>query len=282
MDDINIIDEFYIPLLNNENLLTSKEYKLLKDNNVDTAALEGNAVHPQSGEVKLGEVTDDEKRTLGMDVMEYIKAMPKDLVVSVVRGGMNGFDFVNDVAAFATYGNRKVPEGSVFKFIDERIEAQKKSLNELDKDDPLTTRIIAAIGQDAAFVYPIYKKIKSIGIPKQYALPVSFALGSTLAFDKKASFLVDTDAINGLKTAVGIDDDTPADELFDKVVQALEFGAMGIAFDKIFPIIKNIKKFRRADQAAVAVGGAAASGEAAKKVQDNLGNNNISQTTEKE
>ena len=41
-----------------------------------------------------------------MDVMEYIKAI-KDLVVSVVRGGMNGFDFVNDVAAFATYGNKK-------------------------------------------------------------------------------------------------------------------------------------------------------------------------------
>ena len=282
MKEINLIDEFYIPLTNSESVLNSKEYKLLKENNVDTAELEGKAIHPQSGEVKLGEVTDDEKRTLGMDVMEYIKAMPKDLLVSVVRGGMNGFDFVNDVAAFATYGNRKVPEDSVFKFVDERIEAQKKSLNELDKDDPLTTRIIAAIGQDAAFVYPIYKKVKSIGIPKQYALPFSFALGSTLAFDKKASFMVDTDAINGLKTAVGIDDDTPAEEMFDKAVQALEFGAMGIAFDKIFPIIKNIKKFKRADQAAVTVGGAAASGEAAKKVQDNLGNNNISQTTEKE
>ena len=113
-------------LPNQENVLTSKEYKLLKDNNVDTAELEGKLVHPQSGEVKLGEVTDDEKRTLGMDVMEYIKAMPKDLVISVVRGGMNGFDFVNDVAAFATYGNRKVPEDSMFKFVDERIEAQKK------------------------------------------------------------------------------------------------------------------------------------------------------------
>jgi hypothetical protein len=282
MSEINIIDEFYIPLINSENVYNSKEYKLLKENNVDTAELEGREVHPQSGEVKLGEVTDDEKRTLAMDVMDYIKAMPKDLVISVLRGGMNGFDFVNDVAAFATYGNRKVPEESVFKFIDERIEAQKKSLNELDKDDPLTTRIIAAIGQDAAYVYPIYKKIKSVGIPKQYALPFSFALGSTLAFDKKTSFMVDTDGINGLKTAVGIDDDTPADELFDKTVQALEFGVMGIAFDKIFPIIKNIKKFRRADQAAVTIGGAAASGEAAKKVQDNLGNNNISQTTEKE
>ena len=282
MKEINLIDEFYIPLTNSESVLNSKEYKLLKENNVDTAELEGKAIHPQSGEVKLGEVTDDEKRTLGMDVMEYIKAMPKDLVVSVVRGGMNGFDFVNDVAAFATYGNRKVPEDSVFKFVDERIEAQKKSLNELDKDDPLTTRIIAALGQDAAYVYPIYKKVKSIGIPKQYALPFSFALGSTLAFDKKTSFMLDTDAIEGLKTVIGINEDTPAEELFDKSVQALEFGSMAIAFDKIFPIVKNIKKFKRADQAAVTVGGAAASGEAVKKVSDNLGNNNISQTTEKE
>ena len=52
MADINIIDEFYIPLLNQENMLTSKEYKLLKDNNADTAELEGNAVHPASGEIK--------------------------------------------------------------------------------------------------------------------------------------------------------------------------------------------------------------------------------------
>ena len=42
--------------------------------------------------------------------------------------------------------------------------------------------------------------------------------------------MVDTDAINGLKTAVGINDDTPAEELFDKAVQALEFGAMGDSF----------------------------------------------------
>ena len=46
----------------------------------------------------------------------------------------------------------------MFKFVDERIEAQKKSLNELDKDDPLTTRIIAAVGQDAAFVYQFIRK----------------------------------------------------------------------------------------------------------------------------
>ena len=280
-EEINIYDEFYIPLLNQENIVTSKEYKLLKENNVDTIELEGGEKDKDSGEIKLGEISEEEKTTLAQDTLTYIKAMPKDLVISVTRGSMNGFDFVNNVAAALTYGSRKVPEDSVFEFISNRIDKQKASLDELEKDDPLTTRIIAAIGQDAAYVYPIYKKIKSIGIPKQYALPVSFALGSTLAFDKKMTFLLDTEAIRGLKKVIGIPSDTPVEELFDKTIQALEYTGMGFAFNALYPIVKGLK-YIRPDQGAVAVGGAAASGEAVKKVSDNLGNNNISQTTEKE
>ena len=280
-EEINIIDEFYVPLLNQENIVTSKEYKLLKENNIDTIELEGGEKDKDSGEIKLGEITEEEKTTLAQDTLTYIKAMPKDLVISVTRGGMNGFDFVNNVAAALTYGGRKVPEDSVFEFISDRIDKQKASLDELEKDDPLTTRIIAAIGQDAAYVYPIYKKVKSIGIPKQYALPVSFALGSTLAFDKKMTFFLDTEAIRGLKKVIGIPSDTPIEELFDKTVQALEYTGMGFAFNALYPIVKGLK-YIRPDQGAVAVGGAAASGEAVKKVSDNIGNNNISQTTEKE
>ncbi len=280
-EEINIYDEFYIPLLNQENIVTSKEYKLLKENNVDTIELEGGEKDKDSGEIKLGEISEEEKTTLAQDTLTYIKAMPKDLVISVTRGSMNGFDFVNNVAAALTYGSRKVPEDSVFEFISNKIDKQKASLDELEKDDPLTTRIIAAIGQDAAYVYPIYKKIKSIGIPKQYALPVSFALGSTLAFDKKMTFLLDTEAIRGLKKVIGIPSDTPVEELFDKTIQALEYTGMGFAFNALYPIVKGLK-YIRPDQGAVAVGGAAASGEAVKKVSDNLGNNNISQTTEKE
>ena len=91
---------------------------------------------------------------------------------------VTGETVVTPVVAFAKYGNEQVPDDSVFKFIDDRIEAQKKSLNELEKDDPLTTRMIGALGQDAAFVLPIYKKMTSAGIPKQYAFPASFAIGS--------------------------------------------------------------------------------------------------------
>ena len=53
------------------------------------------------------------------EVLDYAAALPKDLLISAVRGGVNGFDFIKDLAAFATYGNQELPDDSVFKFIDE-------------------------------------------------------------------------------------------------------------------------------------------------------------------
>ena len=194
---------------------------------------------------------------------------------------MNGFDFINDLASFAAYGNEQVPDDSVFKFIDDRIEAHKKSLNELEKDDPLTTRIIGAVGQDAAYVMPIYKKMKSAGIPKQFALPASFAIGSTLAFDKETSFMLDTDMIKGLKDTINLNEDTPAEELFDKAVQGIEFTGMGYAFNKLYPMIKTMRKID-VQKAATVTAGSLAAGEGAKKVQENIQNNIISEQTEKE
>jgi len=239
---MNILDDFYLPLIDQEKQYLSKEYKLLKKNKIDTAEFEGFEKDRNAGEVQFTEATEDNKKELYNEVLDFASAIPKDLLISVVRGGMNGFDFLNDLVAFTTYGNEQVPDESVFKFIDERIEAQKKNLNELEKDDPLTTRMIGALGQDAAFVLPIYKKMKSAGIPKNFALPASFAIGSTLAFDKETSFLLDTDMIKGLKETINLNEDTPAEELFDKAVQGIEFTGLGYAFNKLYPMIKAMRK----------------------------------------
>ena len=240
-DEINVITDFYIPLQIQEDAYSNKKYKLLKENNVDTAELIGLKKDANSGVIELGEEKEGQKEELYKEVLTFAKALPKDMLISIVRGGMNGFDFINDLASFAAYGNEQVPDDSVFKFIDDRIEAQKKSLNEAEADDPLTTRIIGAIGQDAAYVVPIFNKFKSIGIPKQYALPIAIGLGSTLAFDKNTSFMLDTETIDGLKRTINLNPDTPAEELFDKMVQFIEFSGIGFAFNKIAPIIKNLK-----------------------------------------
>jgi hypothetical protein len=278
---MNILDDFYLPLLDQEKTYLSKEYKLLKKNKVDTAEFEGFEKDKNAGEITFTEATEDQKKELYNEVLTYAKALPKDLIISVVRGGMNGLDFVKDLVAFGAYGNEQLPDDSVFKFIDERIEAQKKSLNELEKDDPLTTRIIGAVGQDAAYVMPIYKKMKSAGIPKQFALPASFGIGSTLAFDKETSFMLDTDMIKGLKQTINLNEDTPAEELFDKAVQGIEFTGLGYAFNKLYPMIKALRKVD-VQKSAVVTAGSLAAGEGAKKVQENIQNNIISEQTEKE
>jgi hypothetical protein len=286
---MNILDDFYLPLLDQEKTYLSKEYKLLKANKIDTAEFEGFEKDKNSGEITFTEGTEDQKKELYNEVLDFAAAIPKDLLISVVRGGMNGFDFLNDLVAFTKYGNEQVPDDSVFKFINERIEAQKKNLNELEKDDPLTTRMIGAVGQDAAFVMPIYKKMKSAGIPKQYALPASFAIGSTLAFDKETSFLLDTDMIKGLKETINLNPDTPAEELFDKAVQGIEFTGMGYAFNKLYPMIKAMRNID-VQKAATVTAGSLSAGEGAKaiveksqeEVSDNIQNNIISEQTEKE
>ena len=278
MSEINIIDDFYIPLQTQEEAYSNKKYKLLVENDIDPAELVGLKKDANSSVIKLGEEQEGQKEDLYKEVLDYAAALPKDLLISVVRGGVNGFDFIKDLAAFATYGNQELPDDSVFKFIDERIEAQKKSLDAAEANDPLTTRMIGAIGQDAAYVAPIYKKFRSMGIPKSYALPTAFVLGSTFAFDKKTSSLLDTETINGFKNTINLNPDTPAEELFDKMVQFVEFSGMGFAFNKIAPIIKNLKKVDVQKTATVTAGSAGA-GAAAIEVQDNIQNNIISEQT---
>ena len=131
------------------------------------------------------------------------------------------------------------------------------------------------------FVLPIYKKMTSAGIPKNFALPASFAIGSTLAFDKETSFMLDTEMIKGLKDTINLNPDTPAEELFDKAVQGIVFTGLGYAFNKLYPMIKAMRKID-VQKAATVPAGSLAAGEGAKKVQENIQNNIISEQTEKE
>jgi hypothetical protein len=140
---------------------------------------------------------------------------------------------------------------------------------------------MGVIGQDAAYVYPLHKKFKEGGIPKQLALPLALALGSTFAFDKETSFRLDTETINGLKSTINLNKETPAEERFDKMVQFIEFSGMGFAFNKLAPVFKSMKNID-VSKAATVTAGSTAAGAAAIAVQDNMQNNIISETTEKE
>jgi hypothetical protein len=281
MTEINLIDDFYLPYKKQEESYASKEYRLLLDNDVDPAKIIGLEPNHEAGVITLGKEIEGQKESLFNETIDFIGSIPKDMAIGAARGTVNGFDFIKDAAEAITYGNTLTPDDSIFKFLEEKVNTARTSLDSFDKDDPLVAKMIGTIGQDAAYVYPIHKKLKSIGIPKQYALPLAFAVGSTLAFENKSSFLLDTETINGLKSAINLKPDTPAEEMFDKLVQFVEFSGMGFAFNKIAPIFRSLKNID-VQKASTVTAGSAAAGAAAIEVQDNIQNNIISEQTEKE
>ena len=91
----NVLD-LYLGLKTDEELISSQEYKLLKENKIDTALLDGEDPDPNAGEVQLGKIDEAEKTTLLVKMfLISLKSMPKDMLLSVTRGTMNGFGFVN-------------------------------------------------------------------------------------------------------------------------------------------------------------------------------------------
>tara|TARA_E500000178_G_scaffold177475_1_gene176216 strand:+ start:1626 stop:2711 length:1086 start_codon:yes stop_codon:yes gene_type:complete len=254
----NVID-FYLGLKNDEEHIASKEYQLLKENKIDTALLDGVDPDENAGGVELGKVTDGETNILVDDVVDFVKSMPKDMLLSVTRGGMNAFGFVNSLTNLVG-----VNPDSSYEFAKDKIDNQLKRLDELDKDSPLVSKMLAVVGQDAAFIYPAYKKFKSLGIPKQYSLPLAFGVGQSLAFNKDQSMFVDTDAVNSLKRYINIEPGSSADDMVDNALLAIEGSSLGYLFDKLGPVLKGIKNSNW-QQNAVAVGGATAAAAVTEK-----------------
>ena len=145
---------------------------------------------------------------------------------------------------------------------------------------------MSAASQDAMYTYPIYKKLKKAGVPMAWRMPTAFALGGALAFDKKNSLFVDSNSMRNLKSYIGIAEDTPIEEMYDKTVQAIEFGAFGKAFDSLLGVAKSFKTMDkdRIKQGAIAAGGASTVTAVVNKVDeiasDNPENNTISKITE--
>ena len=284
MEEFNIYD-LYLNQVKQDDIYNSKEYKLLKDNNIDTAEIEGIDKDPDAGEIvfnKDEKISDEDNQIFFKDISDFIfKEIPKDFLVSIIRGGTNGFQFVNNLAGAAGINPDDTREA-----LNQKFEKIKTDLDNAQEDSPLVSKLMSAASQDAMYTYPIYKKLKKAGVPMAWRMPTAFALGGALAFDKKNSFFVDSNSMRNLKAYIGVAEDTPIEEMFDKTVQAVEFGAFGKAFDSLLGVAKNIKnmKAERVKQADIAVGGSAATTAVVEKVDemvsDNPENNTISKITE--
>ena len=290
MEEFNIYDN-YLKQVNDDEVYNSKEYKFLKDNNIDTAELEGIDKDPDAGEIVFDvdkEISEADNDFFLKDIYEFVfKDLPRDTLISLIRGGTNGFQFVNNLAG-AIGAN---PEDSR-EMLNQKFDKIKTDLDNAEKDSPLVSKLLAVAAQDASYTYPIYKKLKRAGVPMAWRMPIAFGLGGALAFDKKTSFMVDSNSMRNLKSYIGIAEDTPIEEMYDKTVQAIEFGAFGKIFDKILGTAKVVKSMNkdRLKQADIAVGGAAVATAVVDEVvvdepkelsvPDSIGNNTISNLTE--
>ena len=281
MEEFNVLKDFYFPIQEQEKLYSSNAYKNLKNNNIDTAELEGDEPDKDAGEIVFDDkakISEGENDIFLKDVYDFaFKDLPRDTLISVIRGGTNAFQFVNNLTAAVGIN----PDDTNI-LINKKLDKIKNDLDKADKDSPLVSKLLAVVSQDAAYTYPIYKKLKSAGIPQSYRMPIAFGVGGALAFDKKHSIFVDSASMRGLKNYIGVAPDTPIEEMYDKGVQALEFGAFGKFFDTIINGVKVIKNIppEQVKQTALSLGGAAAVTAAVDKVSDNQQNNIISKVTE--
>ena len=260
--------DLYLNKVKEDDVFNSNEYKYLKENNIDTAEIEGIDKDPDAGEIKFDKdqnISEEDNKLLLKDVTDFILDIPRDTLISIIRGGTNGFQFVNNFAGAVGITGEETTDELNLKF--DKI---KSDLDNAQEDSPFVTKMIAMAGQDAMYTYPIYKKLQKAGLPKMWRLPLSFALGGALAFDKKESLFVDSNSMRNLKAYIGIAKDTPIEEMYDKTVQAIEFGAFGKIFDDVIGMAKGIKTMNkdRLKQADIALGGAAGSAAVVEQFVD--------------
>ncbi len=180
MQEFDFLEETYTPILEQEKLLSSKGYQTLKKNNIDTAELDGIEKEPEAGTIEFKELSDEDNKIFLKDVTDFLFDIPRDTIISFIRGTTNASQFINNLTSAIGIN----PDDS-YEFINKRLDETKAHLDSLQEDSPFVTKLMGMVAQDAAYTYPIYKKLQKLGVPKSWNVPISFGLGGALAFDKK-------------------------------------------------------------------------------------------------
>tara|TARA_Y100001972_G_C7631063_1_gene316761 strand:+ start:398 stop:1360 length:963 start_codon:yes stop_codon:yes gene_type:complete len=262
---MDLINDFYLPSIKSDNIKNSTAYKLAKANNIDTDIIEGKIPDENSGEIKFQELDDTDKRVNFRDVINFLKNIPRDNMLGLAQGLVNGADVINNLTNFMG-----INPDDTYEFIQEKLDKRKKALDDEVKDDPLVNKLMQATPKLFMYAHPIYKKLRRSGVPNTYAFPISVGVGEMLAFSKDETFLVDSKMIRSIKEAVNVPKDSSTEEVFDRLVQFGEYSGSGILLERIFKGIQLARTIDAKDgqQVAIAVGGGATAGAAVDKQQE--------------
>ena len=239
-ENFNWIENYYLPVRDQEALYSGKANELLNKNKIDNYQLIGIDQEPGAGEVQLNYKDEKQKQEDGFSfaegLVDFVKDLPKDTVLSFAQAGVNGADVaVNLVPIFDKYFAATNPlyksnDHLKYKMKDwsDALDGVRKDLKNKQAENNKASQFVSYIFQDIPYAVPIYRKMKSLGTPNWVALPVSAGVGFSLGFDEEASFFVNSEGLKNFKELVRVLPDTPEEKIFDNTVQALE--GTGFAF----------------------------------------------------
>ena len=239
MEEFNILTDVYLPLKEKKDKLNSPAYKIAKENNIDTALLDGRDLDPFSTEIiPSQEVTEDTKQfTNGF--LEFLQDLPQDIILSFVEGTAYGAEFFGKLGTLAhkVAGDPLQVAENTDKIVDSISAFRDKVKNA--KSGNFYSELVGMVAQDLPYSVPLYKTFTAMGMPKGRAIILSGAIGGALSFQKEDSFLMDSDLANAVKTYMNAEPGSPEEAIIDKLGQSAEYSVYGYM---IPPIIKGLKK----------------------------------------
>ena len=241
-ENFNWIENYYLPVLDQEALYSGKANQLLNQNKIDNYQLIGIDQELGAGEVNINYKDKKQKEADGIDFAEglgsFLINLPKDTGFALMRGGANFAELSSNVALLADKFFQLDPNYKQNANFGEKVKSWKNNIGDFKKHideeqanskfQNKASQFVSYMFQDIPFAIPIRKKLKSWGTPEWVATPVAVGLGYAIGFDEKHSFLINSEAAKNFKELVRVLPDTPEEAIFDNTVQALE--GTGLAF----------------------------------------------------
>jgi hypothetical protein len=258
--------EMYGEIQEGKDIKNSPAFKLLNSNNIDTNELTKQEKDKDAGVVELNYKDEKEKETdsisFSQGLLAFVADMPEETVKALMMAFLKGTDVAANAAGVVfnamTNSDPAVAlafkEGNPEKFkklvnkniqdFSKYLSEQKNEVKEIGEGSELNSKVaqwVSMVTQDTPYSLPIYKKLKSIGMPNYMALPVAYGIGSGVAFNDDAQIFLNSEQVQNFKEMTGALPNSSEEKIFNTVYRTLEGTALGFAIPYVFQGLKFAK-----------------------------------------
>ena len=258
--------EIYMDIQEGKDIKNSPAFKLLNSNNIDTNELTKTEKDKDAGVIELNYKDEKEKETdsisFSQGLLAFVADMPEETVKALMMAFLNGTDVAANAAGvvFNAMTNSDpaiamaFKEGNPEKFkklvnkniqdFSKYLSEQKNEVKEIGEGSELNSKVaqwVSMVTQDTPYSLPIYKKLKSIGMPNYMALPVAYGIGSGVAFNDDAQIFLNSEQVQNFKEMTGALPNSSEEKIFNTVYRTFEGTALGFAIPYVFQGLKFAK-----------------------------------------